>query len=326
MKESNKLHERLISTIKKSMSDGDILVNELMDALCIGKEAVYRRLRGEVAFTFDEIAALSRKFGFSLDSVVGVESQAEAIFDLRIFDPDFQIEDYCHKMIEYTNIFRKLSMSSYSVLRMALNALPFPALLPYHNLTKLRLYRWIYQSQKSLYYKSFSEFEIPDKILDIHKLYIKEMRQIQRIVIVMDHSVFLSFIKEISYFYKLNLFTQDEFDEIKSELLAFVNDLEETSLSGRYNGVNDVQIYISDISLDSSYVHYECNEFEVALLRLYSMNTIESQNEEICRVQKEWIESLKRYSTLITQSGERQRHSYFTKQREAVRSLPSLIS
>ncbi len=321
MKENNKLHERLVEAIKKSMSNGDTLVNELTDALYIGKEAVYRRLRGEVAFTFDEIATLSRRYGFSLDSIVGNENYTQAVFDLRMFDPEFQVDDYCSKTTTYIDNLRRINQSSNSMARFALNSLPFPLLLTYNKLTKLRFYRWMYQSKKSLFYYPFSEFEIPEKILDLHKIYIKEMNSVQRTLMVLDHNVFTSFIKEIAYFFKLNYITRDELEEIKAELLLFIDDLEQGSISGKYNGFKDIQIYISEIDLDSTYIHYECNEFEMALFRLYSMNTIESYNDEVCRIHKEWIESFKRYSTLITQSGERQRYMYISSQREAVRNL-----
>ena len=42
------------------------LADMLMDTLYIGKEAVYRRLRGEVPFTLQESALISRKLGISL--------------------------------------------------------------------------------------------------------------------------------------------------------------------------------------------------------------------------------------------------------------------
>ena len=48
---------------------------------------------------------------------------------------------------------------------------------------------------------------------------------------------------------------------------------------------------------------------------------MDSQHQEVCRDLKEWIQSLKRYSTLISQSGEIQRMIFFTKQREIVDTL-----
>ena len=48
------LNNNLIEALKMKIPDGANLANELMDVLYIGKEAVYRRLRGEVPFTLAE--------------------------------------------------------------------------------------------------------------------------------------------------------------------------------------------------------------------------------------------------------------------------------
>lgn len=48
------LNNNLIEALKMKIPDGVNLANELMDVLYIGKEAVYRRLRGEVPFTLAE--------------------------------------------------------------------------------------------------------------------------------------------------------------------------------------------------------------------------------------------------------------------------------
>ena len=55
----NYIVNELIAAMKERIPRGINLANYLTDALCMGKEAVYRRLRGEVAFTFDEIAMIS---------------------------------------------------------------------------------------------------------------------------------------------------------------------------------------------------------------------------------------------------------------------------
>lgn len=53
----NYIVKELINEMKERIPQGQNLANYLTDTLYMGKEAVYRRLRGEVAFTFDEIAA-----------------------------------------------------------------------------------------------------------------------------------------------------------------------------------------------------------------------------------------------------------------------------
>ena len=47
---TNELNIGLIEAAKEKMPTGTNLANTLMDILYIGKEAIYRRLRGEVYF------------------------------------------------------------------------------------------------------------------------------------------------------------------------------------------------------------------------------------------------------------------------------------
>lgn len=49
----NYIVKELINEMKERIPPGHNLANYLTDTLYMGKEAVYRRLRGEVAFTFD---------------------------------------------------------------------------------------------------------------------------------------------------------------------------------------------------------------------------------------------------------------------------------
>ncbi len=51
-----------------------------MNVLSLGKGAAYRRLSGEVPFSFEDVARISRKFGISLDKIVG-ESNSKDIED-----------------------------------------------------------------------------------------------------------------------------------------------------------------------------------------------------------------------------------------------------
>ena len=59
----NGIVNELIIAMKERIPKGQNLANSLADILYMGKEAVYRRLRGEVAFTIDEVALLSKKLG-----------------------------------------------------------------------------------------------------------------------------------------------------------------------------------------------------------------------------------------------------------------------
>ena len=80
----NGILNELISTMKERIPQDMNLANTLADILCMGKEAVYRRLRGEVSFTIDEVALLSQKLGISIDQIVGSHVSNKVTFDLNL--------------------------------------------------------------------------------------------------------------------------------------------------------------------------------------------------------------------------------------------------
>ena len=49
-----------MEAVKEKLPLKENLANLLIDTLYIGKEAIYRRLRGEVPFTLEEAALISR--------------------------------------------------------------------------------------------------------------------------------------------------------------------------------------------------------------------------------------------------------------------------
>ena len=57
------LNNGLIKAMREHLPEETNLANYIMDIISIGKEAVYRRLRGEVPFTFYEVS-LFRVWGF----------------------------------------------------------------------------------------------------------------------------------------------------------------------------------------------------------------------------------------------------------------------
>ena len=77
----NELNTNLIEAAKEKFPAKGQLANILMDTLYMGKEAIYRRLRGEVPFTFQEAAIYFQKnWGYPLDRIAGVSFSNNAMF------------------------------------------------------------------------------------------------------------------------------------------------------------------------------------------------------------------------------------------------------
>lgn len=90
----DKLNAALIAAIQNGTPEYTNPAAILTDKLNIGREAAYRRLRGEVPFTFGEAAVLSAQMNFSLDRAVGAVDFGNVLFRLSFNDYHTALEDY----------------------------------------------------------------------------------------------------------------------------------------------------------------------------------------------------------------------------------------
>ena len=71
----------------------------------------------------------------------------------------------------------------------------------------------------------------------------------------------------------------------------------------------------------ATYSYAGTENLEIGMIRIYSINSITSLDKAFCKSQKDWIKSLKRFSTNISVSGEIQRIQFFNTQREHIKEL-----
>ena len=121
---TNELNIGLIEAAKEKMPTGTNLANTLMDILYIGKEAIYRRLRGEVPFTLAEAAVISRKLGISLDKMIGVSFSNNAVFDLNVVHHTNTFETYHDILTKYVDAFDNIREDPTTEMATSSNILP----------------------------------------------------------------------------------------------------------------------------------------------------------------------------------------------------------
>lgn len=80
------IHEKLVGAIREKIPHKATLTNTLADLLCMEREAVYRRMRGDVSFSFSEVAAISNKLGISLDNLMGAHSVKSRPYQLSLVE------------------------------------------------------------------------------------------------------------------------------------------------------------------------------------------------------------------------------------------------
>jgi len=322
---NNQIQQILIDTIREKVPQEHNLAVYLADKLNLGRESVYRRLRGEIYFTFDEIALLSQEFGFSIDNIVGAKSGQNALFNIHMLQEGAEYLDiYMNKMKEYGRMFSEMSEHSDLKARISINTLPYYLHIGHDNLSRFRIYKWLHQNLKIGTNDKFADFELPEEILQTHKSFNQDIQKLPDITIIMDGNIFWSAAKDIAYFQKRGLLSEEDVQILKNELLEIIDTIEEDATKGSSKSGARTSIYISSVDLEASYLHFENDERQFSQVRVFSISAIDSSNEGLCRIQKEWIESLKKYSVLISKSGEMQRYEYMNRQREIINNIACL--
>lgn len=317
---TNNPNANLIEAMKEKLPLKGQLADMLMDTLYIGKEAVYRRLRGEVPFTLQESALVSRKLGISLDQIVGISFKSNAMFNINIVDYDDTFESYYEILDKYVTLVNSMQDDPNSAMGTSSNIIPQTLYMKHELLAKFRLFKWMYQN-KNIDCKSFEELEMPAKLVNIQKEYVGMTRHIHSIDYIWDSMIFQHLINDIQYFSSIHLISDETKEEIKKELFLLADELEELAISGKTKEGNLVRIYVSHINFEATYSYVETNNLRLSLIRVYSINSLTTMDNEIFHSLKEWIQSLKKFSTLISESGEMQRIQFFKQQREIIDTL-----
>ena len=318
---NNQIRDNLISVIREKSPLNVNLTTYLCDTLNIGKESAYRRIRGEINFTFDEIATLSQNLNFSVDNIIGSKQGENALFNIHLLQKMDYFDIYVSKMLEYGRMFRESSEQMETKARMSIGTLPYFFYVDYMSLSKFRIYKWMNQHQKIEPNEKYVDFVLPEKILNAHKVFHQDIQKIQSVTVIMNNNVFWSVIKDIEYFYKRGLLSDEDIQALKKDLHKLLNTIEQMATTGKNNSGSKTDLYITPIDMEASYLHFEYGAKQFSQIRIFAISAIDSFDIGLCKIQKEWIESLKRYSVLISESGEVQRFEYINKQREYIDNI-----
>ena len=214
----NELNTNLIEAAKEKFPAKGQLANILMDTLYMGKEAIYRRLRGEVPFTFQEAAIISKELGISLDRIAGVSFSNNAMFDINVVDHGNPFETYYDFLNKHVKLFHTLREDPNASLGTASNVIPQTLYLKHELLAKFRFFKWMYQNEH-IKCKHFEELEIPQKIINVQQDFAKLSHHIHSTDYIWDSMVFLHLINDIQYFSDIHLISDEMKQNLKEELL-----------------------------------------------------------------------------------------------------------
>lgn len=317
------LHENFLRAIHTKIPHHSTLTNTLVEMLHIEKEAVYRRLRSEVPFTLAEAATVSSRFGISLDYLVGLRTETSKPFQLALMEYENPLDEDFSMLGNLIRFFRRLRTETDEKPEagLASNVIPQSLCMNYRFLADFYLFKWLYLYESPGEVKSFRAVKAGEKLRKLHRDFIFEARRLGSTSYIIDHQAVQYLVCDIRYFAGIRLITEEEVSNLKTDIHRMLDDFETLAAKGGYDSGSKVGIYISNINFDTSYSYIETANHKISLIPAFTLNSLFSLDGKTFERVKKWIQSLKRLSTLISESGEIQRVLFFEKQREIVDSL-----
>lgn len=307
------INPEFIKTMREKMAERGSLVNLLTDLLHIGKEAAYRRLRGEVPFTLTEAVTISQKMGISLDKWVGNNSENNNQSPL---DPT---GTYISIVDRYINLLKGPKDDPESVLEVSAGSFPQTLYLNYENLTKFIFFKWTYRQTSPSIQSRFEETIFPTTIQQ--QEFKKRIQSFQYSCYIWDPHIFPNLITDMKYFAKKHRITERNIRMLKEELYQVLDDLEKiTSKSIDHTG-KEFRFYISDIHLETTFGYIQKNGLKTSIIQAPALFPILSTEKRMFATIRNRIDTLKKISIPISGNEIMQRRSFFKKQRTIVDTL-----
>ena len=310
------LNKKLVVTVLKNISENKKPVPYLVNILNISRESAYRRIRGDIPFTVEELVTLAADLEFSIDILFEQEKQNRSFYDYMSAEKNSS--DYFAIMLKkYSELLEKLSYAKKLETIMAFNSFPPPFLVSFPNLFKFSYYKWLYQDKEISRNGSYSSLVLPDVAYIFQRKMRGNLFQGKNTILIFDANIFLNLIKEIQYFYNRKLLSNEELLLIKEDVLRMIEHFEESCQTGSYESTK-IQLYLSSLCVNSNTIYYNYDDKAEPLFWLFTINPVIIQNQGFVSMQIKWLNSLRRQSALITQSNEIMQAEFFFKQREFV--------
>lgn len=312
----------LLKAIRQNLPEGMTPIDLLMDILGIGKEAAYRRVRGDVPFTLRETALIAERLKLSLDCIANI-NPGRVLFELRpqkFYFEEESVEEY-KPLQAFLDSLRIASKQPDSEFTFSSNTFPqFPGHM-FYQLFKYTTFKYMYENENVRSVKPYNEISVPEKFFKLNRDIILETMNLKETTFLFYISFLDNIISELKYFLGIQLIDNTDIELIKNDLHSFIDFIEELTSEGRFKTGNKVNVFISNVRFDVSYSFIQANDYILSMIGAFTVNHLTASDEASLYKMKNRIQALKRVSDLISESGEIKRIQFINKQREIINTL-----
>lgn len=312
----------IIFKIVSNMPDNVKPTEYIMRTLNISKGSAYRRLKGTLPFSYDEVAILAQELNFSVDEVINSNSRKKYIFEFGDYFNDDTSTIILKALTEYYNTLSLEQKMNKRNIFVTINNLWFIYTLYFDNLFKFFYYKYLQQNDLSHLKDKMEDIDIPDSVLEVKKKLFPLISCMQNTckTSILDRHIFLNTMSDIQYYYRRNLINDDELNAITQDMVSLLNNIEKVIIENDYNENNNMyflaerNVYTNSVSV--------INDVQLsALIYQNNIHPMVCYDQPLCRLHRNYLESHRKQSRLISSSNEQLQISFFEKQYEYARNL-----
>ena len=295
----------------------------LMNILGIGRESTYRRIRGSIPFTFEEIVKLSRELNFSIDELVGKNIAING----NLYEPHHEEQrspelSFYAIHVNYYNTLQSMVNAENVEVLISLNRFFSFFLVKFDTLFRLYYFLWLHQLGGNWTNYRFSDVQLSLEITAIQQKIKNKISSLRNTTFIFDRCILLKLIQDIQYYYVRKLISDEELQEIKKDIIRFIDYIERYIQVGGADGVcSNNQFYLSLLNIDMNCLYGTVDDKVISQSWTYGNNLQNIEKNDLIASHKNWIHSLKRSSILISQSNEIAQASFLNEQRKNIEMI-----
>ena len=311
------LQQELLARIIERFEKKVDAVRELADFFNVGKDAIYRRLRGDTLLTPEEIRQLARKYKISLDAIL-FEDKDMVFFSFNAFSRTIRsVDDYLSNLKANLENFGNVPNAE---IYYPTNEIPIFYYCFFPELISFKLYVWgrniwdLDYLQKHAFRPDIIQHHALDMCNEVLQTYLRidtiEMWSL---------NLFDNTLNQIEYYANTGGFKNEEDAlELCDKLAALADHMSAMAEAGKKSDLNghsiekaDFQLYHNEMISTNSFIYLTSPHIRVLFSIYGSPNYMTSSDERICDYTENWIRKIKARSTPIIGDAARDRNWFF---------------
>ncbi len=322
---NNSVNVKLAEKINEFVANKLITKEQLADLLCISKDSLFRRLRGETDFSLNDAVAIAHKFNVSIDAMYA-GATGQIIFRTKEFASTGTAVDTVDKYVEtLVTDFKQLQQAKYLDLYYAAKDLPLFCFFAQPLLTSFKLYFWHItlfggEAKRQMYNPKW----LPKStVANAALLY--QMYQTADSIEIWNFETINSTLHQILYCIDTGLVTYIDAHDLLNAMDEFVDELGNSATVGKKDGKGKLTMYLNEILLLDNSVLFDIGIAKVFYQPYQTLNFINTSDVEFTNKQLQWFQKQLQKSTIISSEQQKDRDRLMNHYKKEIQKYRSKI-